>query len=147
MHNNFLWKGFLAAIFLATLWFTIVATYRYQNYKSLQIQVPVTEIKWNIVEESSETFTIHANYRYEYNDKFFIASSPLSDIYRNSWAAEQEIKEFSQIKWKTWIDPQHPDHSSLQKKFPFKECISSIILWGIFLYFLFVGFYVAKLKN
>lgn len=147
MHKNVLWKAFLAAIFVTTLWFTIVAVYRYQDYKNLKEQVPVTEIQWKVIEESSESFTLQAYYRYAIDDKFFKGSSPWKEIYRNNWAAEQDIKEFSKIQWKVWIDPAHPDHSSLQKKFPLKECISSIVLWGIFLYFLILGFYVGKIKN
>jgi hypothetical protein len=147
MHKNILWKAFLAAIFVTTLWYTIVAVYRYNDYSSLQTQAPVTEIQWQTIEDSSESFSLQAHYRYEFNGKSFTGSSPWKEVYRNSWAAEQDIKEFSKVKWKVWIDPNHPDHSSLQKYFPFKECISSALLWGIFLYFLSLGFYVAKIKH
>lgn len=147
MHKNILWRAFIAFIFIATLWYTVIAVYRYHNYKSLNAQVDVTAIQWHAIEESPESFTIQANYRYTFNGNTYTGSSAWDSVYRNDWAAQEDIADFSKKRWKVWIDPGNPDHSSLQKKFPLKECISSVVLWGIFLYFLSLGFYVAKIKN
>lgn len=148
MHNNFIWRAFLTLAFLVAVWFTIVAIYRYHNYSSLQAQTLASEIQGQIIEESSESYTLTATYRYEVGHQIFTGTSLWNDTnYRNQWAAEQDLKEFSARKWKVWYDPHHPEYSSLQKKFPLKECISSIVLWGLLLYFLGLGFYVGKLKN
>lgn len=148
MHENLIWRAFLALVFIAALWFTVIAVYRYHNYDRLQMQTDAVEIKGKITEESSEAYTLSATYQYSVGSQQFSGSSPWGDsLYRNPWSAEKDLKEFSGRKWKVWYDPRQPDYSSLQKKFPLKECISSIALWALLLYFLGLGFYAAKMKQ
>lgn len=148
MHNNMIWRGFLLFLLAVTLWFTIDAIYLYRSYVRLRMQVPTTSIAWDVVENSSDNYTLKANYAYKVGNDTFTGSSPWDEaVYKNSWAAETQAKAYTSQPWKVWIDPTYPAHSALQKNFPLKQCVYSVVLWGIFLYFLSLGFYVANFKK
>jgi hypothetical protein len=148
MHKNYLWQAFIAVVFATTLWYTAVAIYSYYSYSHLKAQTTPSAMDWDIEEKSDEDYVVKAIYRFEFQNKSYPGNTSFTDTpYRNHWAAEQAAKEISKKDWKIWFDPQNPHHSSLQKEFPFKECISAAFLWGLVLYFLWLGFYVAKFKN
>jgi len=146
MHKNLLWQAFLAVVFLITLWYTGTAAYRYYFYSRLTERAPLVSIQWNVKEKASDQYIIEASYRFSLgNESYFGTTTWPNDTFRNSWAAEMAIKqEYSQKPWKIWFDPSNPNHSSLQKRFPFKESISAGFLWILFFYFFWLGFYVAK---
>lgn len=148
MHKNTFWRAFLAVVFATTLWYTVVAIHSYYSYSHLKTQAAPSAIEWDVEEKSEEDYLVKAMYRFEFNGKSYPGMTSFADTpYRNQWAAEEALKELSNKHWKIWFDPQNPHHSSLQKNFPFKECISAIFLWGLILYFLWLGFYVTKYKN
>lgn len=148
MHKNTIWQAFIAVIFATTLWYSIVAIYSYYSYVHLKVQTSPSAMDWDIVEKSDEDYVAQSIYRFEFKGKSYPGTTSFTDTpYRNQWAAEQAAREFSKKQWKIWFDPQNPHHSSLQKNFPLKECISALFLWGLVLYFLWLGFYVAKFKN
>lgn len=148
MHKNVVWQAFLAIVFAVTLWHSVVALYSYYSYSQLKVQTRLTAINWEIEEESEEYYLLKAVYRFQFKGNSYPGNTAWADEpYRNRWAAEQAAKEFSEQKWKVWFNPNDPHHSSLQKKFPFKQCISAIFLWGLLLYFLWLGFYVTRFKS
>jgi hypothetical protein len=75
------------------------------------------------------------------------ASVLTDEPFRNRWGAQEAITQYAAKEWRVWFDHKDPDYSSLQKKFPLKECVSAIFLWGLLLYFLWLGFYVAKFNS
>lgn len=148
MHKNYLWQAFLTVVVAATLWYTLSAIYAYYSYSHLKAQASPSTLDWEIVQKSDEDYPVKASYTFEFNNKSYPGSTTFTDTpYRNHWSAEQAVKELSQRKWKIWYDPQNPHHSSLEKKFPFKAVISAVFLCGLILYFLWLGFYVAKFKS
>ena len=148
MHKNFVWQAFLFVILAATLWYSAIALYSYYSHSHLEVQTPVSSMAWEIEEKSDESYLVKGIYHFEFKGNSYPGSTTMTDmIYRNQWAAEQAIKELSDKNWKVWFDPQDPGHSSLQKNFPYKECITAIFLWGLFFYFLWLGFYVARFKT
>lgn len=148
MHKNLFWQAFLVVVFSVALWHTGIALYSYYHYAHLKAKIAVTSIDWQIEEKSDENYFLKAFYQYDFRGKSFSGNTVFSeDAYRNHWAAEQAIKEFSSENWKVWFDPQDPAYSSLQKKFPFKEWVSAAILWALTLYFLWLGYYITRFKN
>ena len=148
MHKNLIWQAFLLVILAASLWYSAIAVYKYYNYSHLEAKTAVSSIDWEIEEQSEEKYLIKGNYSFEFKGHSFSGTSDMTDMnYWNRWAAEQGVKEHSQKKWNVWFDPHDPHHSSLQKNFPIKECITAVFLWGLLLYFLWLGFYVARFKT
>jgi hypothetical protein len=148
MHKNYFWQAFLIVVFAVTLWYTTTAITAYYSYSHFNSQTDLSALNWEVVKESEEDFVTKAVYTFEFHDKSYPGTTTLKDTpYRNHWAAEQAVKELSKRHWKVWFDPQNPDYSSLEKSFPFKATFSAIFLWGLILYFLFLGFYVTKFKG
>ena len=148
MHKNIFWQAFLVIVFASTLWYSGIALYDYYSYSQLKVQTSPSNIEWSIEEVKDEYFVAKGNYHFNFKGNSYTGTSALTDdAYRNRWAAEQGLKELSTLKPKIWFDPQNPQHSSLQKKFPLKECISAIFLWGLTFYFLWLGFYVSRFKS
>jgi hypothetical protein len=148
MHKNLLWQAFLVVVLITTLVYSGIAAYRYFNYSRLTAFAQASTLKWNIQELTDEEFIIEGDYTFGVNNKTYRGKTSWPrEPYRNDYAAEKAIEEFSSQNWKIWYDPSNPDHSSLQKKFPLKESISAAFLWALFLYFLWLGYYVNKFKT
>lgn len=148
MHKNFLWQAFLLVITAVALWYTITAIFSYYSYSNLKSQTTTSSIQWETEEKSEDQFVLKANYTFEYKGTSYSGSTTLEDTpYRNEWAAEETIKELTSSNRKVWFNPQNPNHSSLIKKFPLKDSIYSAFLWGLILYFLWLGFYVNRFKT
>jgi hypothetical protein len=148
MHKNIFWQAFLIVIFLIVLWYTGVALYRYYTYSRLTSFTQAIQIEWTVRERASDEYVLEASYLFEANGTSQKGKMDLKhEIYRNRWAAEQMIPQYTKRNWTVWYDPSQPNHSSLQKSFPLKESISAGFLWILFFYFLWLGFYVAKYKT
>lgn len=145
MHNNLLWKAFLFVVLVYTLGYSAVAAYRYYEYARLTEKKTLTyPIVWDVFEKSDENYILISKYTYEVNGHLFHGEMPWSDEpYRNAWAAKKAIEAYKKQTFTVWYDPSHPDYSSLQKHPPLKECVYALILWGLLLYFVWLGYYVA----
>ncbi len=147
MHSNLLYRGLLLTVFLAALWYSGLAGYRYYNYAHLTAQTRPANIDWQVREQADDDFVMEAFYSFNAGGKTFTgATSWPQEFYRNRQAAEQDKKYFAKQYLQVWYDPSRPTHSTLQKRIPFKECIIAAILWGLFLYFAWLGFYVSKFR-
>lgn len=104
-------------------------------------------MSWHVVEHGADSYTLEADYKFVVEGKSLSGSTDLtSDSYLNRATAESAIPNTSQRPWKVWYDSDNPDYSSLEKDFPIKYYIYTIMLWGILLYFLWLGFYITKFK-
>ena len=145
MHQNRFWLAFLTVLTLIVLWYCGVAIYRTYEYIRLTAQTNAEVYEWAPKEISGDVFAAHAYYTFDVKGTQYKGEDVLpSPLYRNTWAIEQEIPKLSKEKRIVWFDPTNPLHSSLQKRFPLKECVSAIVLLGLLLYFVGLGFYVAR---
>lgn len=147
MHSNPLYRAFLLVVILATLWYSGIALYRYHNFSRLSTQTPLISSEWHIREVSEDKFFLEALYTFSTGKEIVEGNTSWPrDFYRSSWAAEKDIPYYQKHHYIVWYDLSNPHHSSLQKSFPLKECVSAILLWGLLLYFIWLGFYVTKFK-
>lgn len=148
MHQNRIWKFFLLALALVVLWFSGSTTYKMFNYLRLNSQAPAEQMEWSVVEASEDRFLLQASYIFHVDEKVYHGNSVLvPPFFRNEWAAKQDLPTFAARQWQVWYFSWDPGFSSLQKNFPIKECISTLLLWGILIYFVRIGYYVAKLSK
>lgn len=128
--------------------YTAVALYRYYNYSILTAKTEATSTKWTIQEKADDEFLLVSHYQFDVNGKIVVGETVFKDeVYRNSWAAEQDIAKYTLRKWDVWYSPRNPDDSTLQKNFPLKEVLSAGFLWCLLLYFLWLGYYVSRFKQ
>lgn len=148
MHHNLLWRAFLVTIFVIVFGYSVLALYRVHQFSKLTSETKPLKMKWSVKEIADDEHMIQGNYTFEANEKTYQGEAVLKkSIYRNGWAAEQDLPKYDKEKWTVWYDPANPDYSALQKSFPLKECISALVLWALFFYFTWLGFYVGRFKT
>lgn len=148
MHKNFIWQAFLLLVGVATVWYTVSAVTRYYVYSHLTRSTEASSLNWTIHEKNEDGYFIEGDYRFNVAEKQFEGRTSWPDqLYLNRLGAEHGVAEFSQRPWVVWYDPAYPERSTLDKSFPFKETLYAALLWLLFLYFIWLGFYVARYKT
>lgn len=148
MHKNPIWLCFLSIIILATCIYTGTIGFKLYRYWSLSSQTEALATAWSIQTDSDEEFVPLAKYTFQAGDKFFVGQTLFSDQKTsNPWAAQEALKPLAAKKHHVWYASKDPSDSSLQRKFPFKECIYAGVLWAVCIYFFWLGVYVAKVQK
>jgi len=147
MHKNYIWLALIATIVCIALYFSGVTLYKIYRYTTLTATTSTHEVEWSVKKLAEDRYALKAKYSYDINDKTQRGESLLTRIiYRNGWAAKQALKEKENQKVVVWYSPQKISYSTLQKSFPIKESVYCGILWVLFIYFIWLGFYVGRKK-
>lgn len=135
----FLWAILLAITGLITCWFAGQAIRQGWKYFRLNAQVPATALTWQVKMLSSSHYALFATYRYSVDGQACTGETLLSSpIYPNQYAAELDLKERREKPpMRVWYQKKAPSFSCLQKRFPKKELINTLLTFGVFLYFYF----------
>lgn len=138
---------FIIALLVAS--YSGYALWTYWNYSTLDMQVPLKKIRWNILEKNEETFLYQVAYSYNIEEALYESRHTFKKpVFINLLGAEHALADFSKEYLSVWTSSEYPAYSSLQKIFPIKELISAAVLWLIFFYFLFLGkYYVYRYKS
>ena len=128
-------------------WYCGVALFRIYRYTQLKAQAPASNVHWGTQALSGDQYLIKATYAFTVDGKTYPGESVFEDeIFMNKWAAEQTIPKYSYQTWNVWHQPDNFVHSTLQKKFPSKECYSAGAMFVLLIYFVSLGFYVTRTK-
>lgn len=142
---RYIWVVVFAPFVLAALWFSWVAGRELYTYSVLTTHVKAQNVNWSVVELSDERYVLRADYLFRVDGDEHTGFTVFERMpYRNAWAANKAISGHSDKQWEVWYSPRNLLYSSLQKNFPFKECISAGILWGLLIYFIGLKMYCAK---
>lgn len=148
MHKNRFWLGFLCVAIVASLWYTGLAAYLLYDYSQLEKITQATVTQWEVIELKSDKYALQGTYYFTDHGKIFSASSMLKEpVFLNRYAAENEIPKLVKQRWSVWYNAANPNHSTLQKKFPLKECASAVMMITLALYLTFLGFYVGGVRQ
>jgi len=141
------WKILLFVTGGLALWWVTTASIDLWSYFRLASAAPAEVQKWEIVPKKSK-YTLRASYTYMFDEKKWDGSTVFGKPYHlNKQSAEAEIKRLEGFKWTAWVDPDHPDRSSIDKSFPWRKSFYAVCLLGIFLYFVFLRIHVEHLSN
>jgi hypothetical protein len=95
--------------------------------------------KWKVIEKGSSKFAIEAYYSFETQGHSYPGKTTFSKPYHlNRLSAEKQIKIYTAQSWPVWYQSNHPEHSSIENLFPFKKCLYSLMVLGIFFYFVYL---------
>ena len=145
MHKNRVWIIFLSIFFLVFLWHGAGASYQLYKYSSLTEKTTPIEIEWTLNKKASDLFYVHAQYIFNVGSSKIVGNTDFLNIsYKSPEACMAVIQENSKKKWLVWYSSNNIQISTLQKSFPWKESIYSIILLFLMLYFIWLGIYVGK---
>lgn len=144
MHKNPTWILFLILICSSSLGYTGYTIYKIFRNKQLTEQVPLESIQWSVHQINQEKYVPQADYTFSFKDKQYKGSVLWDEHFLNAQVAQEVIDKFSAYHWKAWINPNNPEQSAIQKKFPYKETISAVILWTITVYFFTLGIKITR---
>jgi hypothetical protein len=109
------------------------------DYLQLKKYTEVVITNWEIEDISSSKYFIAAAYQYEVNSRQYIGKTVFfTPKYLNRFSAETDLQKWCNYRWQAWYNPSDPGYSSLQRIFPYKNCIYAIICSGLFIYFCFL---------
>jgi hypothetical protein len=144
MHNNILWLIVLSFVGLITLTYAFIAFYKFYQYSQLTYTIESTKVDWKIKKTWRGKYYLEGAYEFSVQGKEYYGQTEFTDEYfLNTWAAEQKIFQNKEKTWVIWFQPNKFSHSTLQKKFPTKECGSAVVLIGLLIYFIILGIYTG----
>lgn len=143
--KNLTWLIFISAISIIVAWFITSTLIEIYHFSQLNQSVDPSEMAWSYHEISKDTYQIHVTYQYEVNEHLYSNDHLFKKpVLFNPLAAKQVAEEFSHKEWKAWYNKTNPQYTSLEKIFPTKSLISSIILLLLLFYFIGLGIYAQR---
>jgi hypothetical protein len=142
MRRNLFWILFISVIFLGVLGYTTHTLIKVWQYMRLDQQTQAQDIRWSILSSNEEAFVPFANYSFIVQDKSYQGQTRWQETYLNQWTAQEAIMRLEHAPPLVWYDSSSPEISSLQKKFPLKESIYTLMLLILGVYFIGLGYYV-----
>jgi len=139
MHKNFLWIGFLALIALVSVWFIGRGGLELLRYYRLSASAPAIIESWEVEQEGSSRYAVVARFTF----KEHAGQAQVGGSFPNAWAAEKAREKYAQQSWTAWYNPANLASVTLEKYFPWKSLLSTIILIVLLLYFFCLGLYVG----
>jgi hypothetical protein len=130
------------------VWFSGLALVGVWKFSRLNAHMPAQVLSWQVRELSSSRFALEADYCFEvegivYQGKTLFKKSQ----FLNRFSAENYIKTFRVKQWEVWYKKRDPSLSSLEKRFPQKECLQALLTIGVFIYFFFARSMLSRLLN
>jgi hypothetical protein len=144
MSRNPFWILFLSLIILGVLGYTTHTLIKVWQYIRLDQQIEAQHIQWSVLPISDESFIPFATYFFNVHGKNYQGQARWQESYLNQWAAQEAIGRLEKNRPLVWFDSSAPEISSLQKLFPIKESLYSLLLWTLGIYFVGLGYHVNR---
>lgn len=148
MHNNWFYLLILSALTVVVVIFGLDAGKKLIAYTSMREVGEAKEIKYSLLQESEESYKLQASYTFTEEGKEYCGYQ-LFDTPRflNKWAGEQAIAKMEGEKQRLYFSPKNPRDNALKRSFPMKSILYSVLLLGLWCYFLWLGFYVTQFSQ
>ncbi|HSX12291.1 MAG TPA: hypothetical protein VLF61_02245 [Rhabdochlamydiaceae bacterium] len=139
-----IWRIVFICAAALCLWRIGLAVNAAWHYWRLNTPISVTVNSWDIAQVGSSEYALIASFSYEFEGQRYENKIMFDKPYHlNRYAAQAEIKKWSQKSWTGWLDAKNPQFSSLEKQFPYLTIFYAFISLGVLLYF----FYLYSLKE
>lgn len=101
---------------------------------------------WKIEEKNSSSFSIEISYHFFINDKKVLGKTELAKpFFLSRKAAEEAVETLQKKSWSVFFPPSHIEMNTLQRHFPFRDCIHALLSIGVVIYFLILKRWVHRL--
>ncbi len=116
------------------------------QYWQRSMQAPAEIVSWHIQEVNQGKYAVEATYTFQVQETSYQHSSWVSEeVFRNESAANHALERLQTFRsWTVWYQEGRPENNSLEHSFPLKELISFSLLMAIGVYFLVIGYFVAR---
>ncbi len=134
-----IWIGLLIVTSSVTGFFLVKTTSQLCAYFSLNRETKALSTKWDVFEKSPSSFALHVSYLFDpvKKDPLEGAMELSKPYFLNLPSAQSAMEAFEQKSWSVFYNDKNPSINSLQKIFPFKECLQFLLTLGVLVYFLF----------
>jgi len=145
MHRNVFWYVFLFFLGVVVLWYGFSAGSRLYDYAVMTEPAEASALSWSIKKLGAEKFVPEVRYRFFVNGASFQGYTVIDSVsYRNSFAASEEVRRLQNRRHNVYYAKKNPSISALDPSFPLTAVLSAISLVGLYLYFIWLGFYVKS---
>lgn len=122
-------------IALVAFYFSVLLGKTFLSYFFLSSQTKAHVFQWEVL-EINDKYPIKASYSFEVDGKMvknsFIFPKPWS---WNQASALALVRERAQQSWMVWYNPNNPECSALEKRFPYNLFFRSLICYAVLVYF------------
>lgn len=140
MRVNKLFLSLLAIIGVTFVFFMTTSIFDLNRYFSLSHQGEATILTTRIHERGSDQYLLISMLSYQLEGTHYFIEKEMK-AYPNRLAAERGGKKWEKLKKVTfWYNPKDPLQTKMEKKFPYKTTLTTILLF-------FLGIYFISLKT
>ncbi|MDN3507610.1 MAG: hypothetical protein P0S94_01670 [Simkaniaceae bacterium] len=143
--GKLVWKGLFLVTGIIALWFSVKLGRELYPYLTLSHRSKAHSVAWSVVPIGASKFGVKGVYTYFLNESEYggvhLFKKP---IFINMRTAEKHIAAWGDHTWDVWMNPSHPEKSSMQHIFPFSALVQFILSIGVFLYFQWLRQYAAQ---
>lgn len=139
MHKNKVWQFFLVLLLCGVLWQVVMTGIKVVDFVMYSQTTSTIETQYK-VEKVDSGFVIFANYSYTVESTKYHGTSLLGNrVFPNPWIATREMNELSTQLHTVYFKSRNPEDSTLQKIFPTKSFVYTVVLILVWIYFMFLG--------
>lgn len=143
-----LWWGLIALSALTAVWMLAILTFKLHIYYFLDESTEAKDMKWSVVCEDASTYYLRGNYLYVVDGELLSGTQLLKRTeYSNEFQAKAVIAKMDGEAQLVYYAKSRPFKSSLERVFPYKECLHLLISLAIFAYFLWLQVYVKRVDH
>ena len=147
LYRNPFWIFFLGLVAFCTLAYTSYTLFQLYNYQRFTRTVIPQQIDWSVLAMNEDNFIPQAHYQFIFQGQVFKGHTLLKEHYLNAWAAREAIDRLQQTSLLVWFDSTSPLTSTLERNFPIKTFLYTLLLWGLLIYLIWLNQQVLRYKN
>ncbi len=148
MNKKQLWITFLAGFALIAFWFSLQSGYQIYRWMTQSAKSSPTSINWKIEKKAEGRFILIADYTFSLNGKEINGRTAFPSMaYKNIQTAEYFLSKQMKTPVTIRYSSSQPKNSTINRFFPLKSCIYTAIVWSILFYFIWLGYYTARVSK
>ncbi len=144
MNSKPYWIGYVVLILVVVLSYSAFTFYQVFNHYRLSQATSPSSIQWTLHKQAEDDYRLKSNYRFDWKGNSYTGQLEQSQEYLNEWAGQEALLKAKKKEFLVWFDPENPNFSTLNKDFPIKYSIYTILLWLLFIYFIWLGNSIKK---
>jgi hypothetical protein len=129
------------------LFFAGAALVKLNFYFNLDSSAKANIEKIEILNSKKDSFKIFVEYSFVFNNRIFFKKHIFQEVFFNQFTANDFMNKISKHDIRIWFNLKNPQVSSIEKIFPWKNCVYSLITMIVFFYFLILKYYVLNFKK
>lgn len=144
---NKVFNGLLVVTALVSVFFLGKSSLGIWGYFSLDGKAKAFTEGWKVEEKDSSSYSILVSYHFFVEKERVEGQTELVKPYfLNKESAEKAVKKLSSQNWEVFFCKRSIEKNSLQRTFPFQQCIHAFLVLGVLVYFALLKKWVNRLS-